>query len=54
MPSGEPLAAYGRVRQAGRGMMGETKENLAKRNAELLQELADMRDKKILWADRTE
>jgi len=54
MPSGEPLAAYGPVRQTSRGMMGETKENLAKRNAELLQELADMRDKQILWAERTE
>ena len=48
------MVAYGPPRNSGWGMQGDTKEQLAKRNDDLLQEIADMRGSQNLWAERAE
>ena len=53
-PIEEQMVAYGPARNSGWGIQGDTKEQLAKRNADLLQEIADMRGSQNLWAERAE
>ena len=48
------MVAYGPARSFGRGIQSESKEQLAKNNADLLQEIADMRGSQNLWVERAE
>ena len=53
-PNEDQMVAYGPARNSGWGIQGESKEQLAKNNADLLQEIADMRGSQNLWVERAE